>query len=327
MKIAIIGTGISAITLAKHLKKDNFITLFEKSRDVGGRISTRRSKLYEFDHGAQFFTAKNKDFKNFIAPIIKKNIIQRWDARFAEFKNNMILRQHTWDSEYPHYVGAPGMRNILKHLSDDLNIKLNTEIHNITKNNNDCWNLFNTNGENLGDYDWVISTAPAPQSASILPQIYKYHSQLLNKKMLGCFSLMLGFKEPLNLSWDAALISEADISWISVNSSKPMRPKGFTLLIHSTNAWADKNINNDPEKVKKHLIEVTSNIIGHDTSVAEHIDLHGWRYANIEKQEDSNSLIDYKNKLASCGDWLIHGRIESAFKAGLMLAKSINKEL
>ena len=136
MKIAIIGSGMSAITLAKHLKKDNFITLFEKSRSVGGRISTRRSEKYEFDHGAQFFTAKSKDFKNFIAPIIKKNIIQRWDARFAEFKNNVILRQHNWDSEYPHYVGAPGMSNILKYLSDDLNIELNTEIHNVTKNNN-----------------------------------------------------------------------------------------------------------------------------------------------------------------------------------------------
>tara|TARA_B100001769_G_C22111300_1_gene601228 strand:- start:3763 stop:4746 length:984 start_codon:yes stop_codon:yes gene_type:complete len=326
MKIAIIGSGMSAITLAKNLTNDNSITLFEKSKSVGGRVSTRRSESYEFDHGAQFFTAKSRDFKNFIAPVIKKNIIQRWDARFAEFKNNKILRQHTWDSEYPHYVGVPGMNNILKYLSTDLNIILNCEIQNISKDKNGRWNLFNINGENLGDYDWVISTAPAFQSAKILPTIYKYHDQLLKKKMLGCFSLMLGFKEPLSLSWDAALVSEADISWISVNSSKPNRSGGFSLLVHSTNAWAEKNINEEPEKVKNYLSEVTSKIIGYDTKLADHIDIHAWKYANIKKQDEPSLLIDYENKLASCGDWLIHGRIESAFKSGLMLAKSMNKE-
>ena len=144
--------------------------------------------------------------------------------------------------------------------------------------------------------------------------------------MLGCFSLMLGFKEPLSLSWDAALVSEADISWISVNSSKPNRSGGFSLLVHSTNAWAEKNINEEPEKVKNYLSEVTSKIIGYDTKLADHIDIHAWKYANIKKQDEPSLLIDYENKLASCGDWLIHGRIESAFKSGLMLAKSMNKE-
>ena len=66
MKIAIIGSGMSAITLAKNLTNDNSITLFEKSKSVGGRVSTRRSESYEFDHGAQFFTAKSRDFKIYL---------------------------------------------------------------------------------------------------------------------------------------------------------------------------------------------------------------------------------------------------------------------
>ena len=52
---------------------------------------------------------------------------------------------------------------------------------------------------------------------------------------------------------------------------------------------------------------------------------HGWRYANIKKQTKSDLLIDYDNRLAACGDWLIHGRIESAFEAGFMVAKEIEK--
>lgn len=326
MKIAIIGAGLSAISAALNLKKNVNITIFEKSNNVGGRMAVRRSNPYEFDHGAQFFTAKNNDFRNFIAPLIKENIIQRWDARFAEFNNNTILRQNSWGAEYPHFVGVPDMNKIIQYLSKNLNVKLNKKINKITKNSKNQWILFDDNFNDLGSFDWVISSAPAEQSAIILPQEYKHQKQLLQKKMVGCFSLMLGFKDPLSLSWDAALIGNADISWISVNSSKPGRSKSFSLLVHSTNAWAEKNINKNDQKIISYMCRETSRIISHDISIADHIGLHKWKYANIEKQDESNLLIDYDNKLASCGDWIIHGRIESAFKSGYLLAKSLNKE-
>ena len=325
MKIAIIGAGISAITIAQHLKGFASVSLFEKSRGVGGRMALRCSEPYEFDHGAQFFIAKSQNFKNFIEPLIKKNIIKRWDARFAEFKNDKLVRQFTWGSEYPHYVGVPGMNSISKYLSKDLDVKLNTKINQIVKNSTNSWQLFDDDSNNLGDFDWVISTAPAIQSSKILPKYFKYHSDLLNKKMVGCFSLMLGFKNVLPLSWDAALISDADISWVSINSSKPDRTKSFSMLVHSTNAWAEDHLSDNSQSVISHLTNETSRIIGHDTSQAEHIDLHAWRYANISKQTKSDVLIDYNNSLASCGDWLIHGRIESAFEAGFKMAKEIKK--
>ena len=327
MKIAIIGAGISAITIAKNLKSIANVSLFEKSSGVGGRMATRLSSPYDFDHGAQFFTAKSLNFKNFIEPLIKKGIIQQWDARFSEFRSNKILRNITWDSEFPHYVGVPGMNSISKYLSRDLDVKLEAKVNKIIKNSTNSWQLLDDNKNDLGRFDWVISTAPAIQSAEILPKFYKYHSDLLNRKMVGCFSLMLGFKKALPLSWDAALIGDADISWASVNSSKPGRMKPFSMLIHSTNAWAEKHLSDDHQSVISHLNKETTRIISHDTSQADFIDLHAWRYANIIKQNKSDLLIDYDNRLASCGDWFIHGRIESAFEAGFMMAKEIKKIL
>jgi len=64
MKIAIIGTGISGITIAQNLKDFANVSLFEKSRGVGGRMASRRSGPYEFDHGAQFLLLKVKILKN-----------------------------------------------------------------------------------------------------------------------------------------------------------------------------------------------------------------------------------------------------------------------
>ena len=325
MKIAIIGAGISAITIAQNLKDIANVSLFEKSQGLGGRMALRRSGSYEFDHGAQFFTTKTKSFKSFIEPLIRENIIKRWDARFAEFKKNKILRSVTWDSEYPHYVGVPGMNAIPKYLAIGLNVKLNVTVSKIIKNSDHSWELFDDNLNNLGKFDWVISTAPAIQSAEILPDCFNHRNDLLNTKMVGCFSLMLGFKKELPLSWDAALISDADISWISVNSSKPDRGKAFSMLVHSTNAWAEKHLSDEPQSVISYLTKETSRIISHDTNQADHVGLHAWKYANICKQPKTDLFIDYENKLASCGDWFIHGRIESAFESGLMMAKEIKK--
>ncbi len=53
---------------------------------------------------------------------------------------------------------------------------------------------------------------------------------------------MLGYEQPLELDFDAALVKGFDISWISVNSSKPSRDNNYTLLVHSTNKWAQENI-------------------------------------------------------------------------------------
>ena len=324
MRIAIIGAGISSIAIAQNLKKIAEVSIFEKSKSVGGRMAFRRSTPYEFDHGAQFFTAKGTIFKNFIKPLIKENIIKRWDARFAEFIDNKILRTISWNAEYPHYVGTPGMNSIAEYLSTELNIKLNTKINKVVHNANN-WELFDDDSNNLGKFDWVISTAPAIQSAEILPVNFKYHKDLLDRKMVGCFSLMLGFKKPIPLLWDAALIRNADISWISINSSKPDRGNSFSMLINSTNAWAENHLSDDSQSVISHLHKETTRIIGHDTGNADHVCLKAWHYANISKQTQSELLIDCDNKLAACGDWITQGRIESAFEAGFMMAQEINK--
>lgn len=51
-KIAIIGAGLSGLSIAHLLKDYAQITVFEKARGVSGRLSTRRAEPYVFDHGA-----------------------------------------------------------------------------------------------------------------------------------------------------------------------------------------------------------------------------------------------------------------------------------
>ena len=217
------------------------------------------------------------------------------------------------------------MSSIGKYLSKNLNIKLNAEVS--IQKSLEGWKVVDSDGEVFGHYDWVISSIPAEQSLQLLPDYFSHHDALKQKKMLGCYSLMLGFDEALDLDWDAAQLTGTDISWIAVNSSKPGRPDDYSLLAHSTNEWAEEHLDDNVDAVKAYLHTQVAEIIGQNVYSAHHIDLHRWRYANIPKQDNNTLFIDSESKLAACGDWCKKGRIEKAFRSGFDLAKEMNNIL
>ena len=309
--IAIVGAGLAGLTAARGLSKNSNIQIFEKSWRAGGRMSSRQ-KGYHYDHGAQYFTARSSDFKTFLSPFIQQGIITRWDANFIELDRDAIVRHRQWNAEYPHYIAVPGMNALCQALATDLDVQYDTHVTSI-QTAGAQWALKANEYTSLGTFDWVITAVPAQQAAALMPGVFTHSKQLRQKKMQACFTLMLGFDQPLRTDFDCAMVNNADISWISVNSSKPGRPKDYTLVIHSSNSWAEANISLDNDNVKIHLIKEACDVLKRDITKARHISLHRWLYANINKQAGAKALIDTENKLAAIGDWCIKGRVESAF--------------
>lgn len=325
-KIAIIGAGLSGLTAAHLLKDSCEVTIFEKSRGVGGRMSTRRAEPYFFDHGAQYFTAKTERFQAFIQPLLDQGIIEKWNARCVIIDANNAGVKESWNDDTPRYVGVPGMNNVAKFLAKDIDIQSNTRI--VSLSHYDKWQLTDEQEQKLEGFDWVISTIPSPQAAQLLPHTFAIHRDIKLTEMIPCFALMLGFEKDLPIEFDAAQISGSDLSWIAVNSHKPQRPSPFTLMVHSTAEFAEAHIDNDRQHVMQHLIEETSSIIGHDVSSADYKTLHGWRYANVAQREQLNTVfLDQDHKLAVCGDWCSGGRVEGAFTSAFNLAEKLKAHI
>lgn len=321
-KIAIIGAGLSGLTAAHLLKEHCEVTIFEKSRGVGGRMSTRRAEPYFFDHGAQYFTAKTKPFQAFIQPLLDQAIIEKWNARCVIIDANNTGTTKSWNDDTPRYVGAPGMNNVAKFLAKDIEIQSNTRI--VSLSYQDKWQLKDEQEQQFEGFDWVISTIPSPQAAQLLPHNFAFHQDIELAKMIPCFALMLGFEKNLPIEFDAAQVTNSDLSWIAVNSHKPQRPGPFTLMVHSTAEFAEANIDDDRQKAMQHLIAETGRIIGCDVSEADYKTLHGWRYANVAQRERTNTVfLDQDHKLAACGDWCSGGRVEGAFMSAYNLAEKL----
>lgn len=321
--IAIIGAGISALSLARRLPSHIDYQLFEKSVAPGGRVASRVLADQPIDHGAQFFTARSPQFKQFMQQMMAEGYAADWQARFVEMDGSVIQARRQWDEEYPHYVGIPDMAAIGRAMAASHPIRYNTEIVELYRQEN-SWHLQDAQGQSYGPFDWVALTLPAPQTLSLLPLEFSEYKAVADAKMKPCYALMLSLKADPALAFEAALVKNADISWISVNSSKPGR-QGHSLMIHATNKWAQAHLNDDIEWVKQHLIDSVINVSGLDPQLIKAVDVKRWVYANLPKQTLPAYYIDPELQLAACGDWCIKGRVEAAFTSGLRLGDKLKQ--
>ena len=191
--VAVVGAGLSGLITARGLSRDHDVTVFEKSRSVGGRIATRYIGGCEFDHGAQFFIVRSAAFQAFLQPLIEQEIVANWPARFAEFERSKVVATRQWNDENRHYVGMPRMNAIGKWLATELDVRLLRTVAGLERRNN-RWLLLDPEGGTLGEFEWVIVTAPAPQTNTLLNASVRIRQHSAAARMRGCIALMLTFK-------------------------------------------------------------------------------------------------------------------------------------
>ncbi|MEM9054953.1 MAG: FAD-dependent oxidoreductase [Pseudomonadota bacterium] len=313
MHIAIIGAGLAGLTLASRLRAAHTVTVFEKARGSGGRMSTRRADPYAFDHGAQYFTQRSEAFGAFLQPFLAQGLVQEWPVDIHDERSGSAAQK-------VRYVAVPGMNTVCKALAATLNVYTGCHIERLQRSAGG-WSLSAMTGESYGPFDWVISSAPAPQTAALLPSDFTGQAALDKVKMAGCFALMLGFEAPLDLEADAFRPDNSPIGWAAVNASKPGRPVSYSLLIQSTNVWAEAHLEERQERVQEALLDAASSLLAHDLSSASHQVLHRWRYAATPKPAGAPFLLDEDLQLAACGDWCLGSKVEAAFESADALAQ------
>lgn len=319
-RIAIIGAGLSGLVLARTLRPHTEVTVFDKSRGVGGRMSTRYNGNFSFDHGAQYFRAKGPTFQNFLQPYLETGVVQQWQPALVSVKPGSNPEPVCDTGQL--YVAAPRMTSLAKTLAEGLDVQTAQEIETLTKSANG-WLLTTRGEQEFGPFDWVISTAPSLQTSRLFPNAFAGGTELAATRMAGCFALLLGFDEPRHLPWDAAKVTGSPVGWIAINSTKPGRPSGYSLVVQSTNVWADAHLEEPKEKVEAQLIDELVTLTGLDGMEASYRSLHRWRFASTPTPAGRDFLLDADQQLAACGDWCIQGRVEAAFISATALADEL----
>ncbi len=154
MDIAIIGAGMAGLTCSQRLSAvGHKVQLFDKGRGPGGRMSARRAELdgetLHFDHGAQYFTARDERFVRQVEDWEADDIVARWPE----------AKENAW-------VGVPAMNAPIKAMAAETDVTFGVRIEGIRAVGTG-WKLL---GEGAPGtiFDAVISAVPAEQVAPLL---------------------------------------------------------------------------------------------------------------------------------------------------------------
>ncbi len=322
--IAIIGAGTTGLLVANYLHSVARVTVFEKSDRVGGRASSRKQGIKNFDHGAQFFTTENIEFKRLLLQMSRQGVVSRWHGRLVSIDANNLTIKNLADKD--RLVGTPSMQSICEFLSKGLDLQLHTQVDSLSRRNGK-WCLGTTSNKKKFEFDWLIFAIPPMQVNDILPRDIGWSGVLNNLRMRPCISLMGSIKDMERPSWDGAIVSNSILGWIGFNNTKPKRPLPISLIAQSSYDWAEKNLDSRDSDIKIRVLKEIKRILFLKTLNLDFCELKKWTYAVVERPLGKPFLFDDKYCVASAGDWCIGKKINSSFESATKLSEKLYRRV
>ena len=340
--IAVIGAGIAGMACARTLEQAGHkVTVFEKSRSAGGRMSTRNTEFGGFDHGAQYFTVRDARFEKALA--ISPQLVRRWSAntvRILDEAGRVVAS--SLPPKEAHWVAIPGMNALVKEWAKPLLAKgqLHFETQ-VTRIQTDLlspkrWQL-QTEGPGAmtsvhSGFDAVVMAVPSVQAQALLlsSQIAKpLMAEIARVSIAPCWTLMLAFPQAaqpalahLGPQWNAARSTHHRIAWLARESSKPGRGPIERWTVQASPDWSERHLEDDHERVKAKLLKAFTEVTG-IRAQPPYAEVHRWRYAQTTEPLGISHLWDAKLGIGACGDWCLGHRVEDGFVSGLELALAV----
>jgi len=310
MNIAIIGAGLSSATLCQSLSTLGTLTIFEKSRGIGGRMATRQGANANWDHGAPCFIARDSGFKQFLQPFITDQTLTEWHPKMITLGLNQKSYKRTWFE--PHYIGQPTMNQWLKTLFAGHEVETQSEIQSIYGEPGK-WYLASAECAH-GPFDWVLSSTPLAQTQALFA---RFNFDLSARYQPG-FTLLC--QTTLNPSWDRAVCQDAVVAELILSGRRPSRRHPSALVVHAQDQWASEHIDSDLAGVEQTLRGATEALLNATLDSAK---LHRWRSAKVIEQAAHTHWLHPTLQLGACGDWGGTRGAESAFVSAKALAAAL----
>lgn len=332
-KIAIIGTGISAAYLAYRLSsigrkaqgeanrnKEYIISLFDKARGIGGRTASKRVEETSFDYGASFFQIDDLLLEKLLSSGDFQDCLELSLRKVTEIDLSLDLaspklNEHSENLYSSKPYGNSFTKSLLKELKE---IHLEKRITEVKMNTDKTFKLRTSDGIWLdNNFDMVISTAPAPQSAEIFSAFPDLTAQLkevnyaCNYMLLVSLSEFPKFNEAHKALWESDLIrvNNSIISEIRLNHRKEARNKSKAAFIIEANPeFSSMNLNTDKGFIESQILNEFKKIYT-DYLKIDYTYLHRWLYSkplgsNKAQQHSEKAFLQSKlGNVFAIGDY------------------------
>lgn len=302
-RCVVVGAGIAGLMAARALRDAGVdVTVLDKGRAVGGRLCTRASESARFDHGAQFFTARDPRFARHVRAWRDAGAVREW---FGD----------AWR-------GVDGMASLAEHLARGVAVHtLRTVSH--VQRDGARWRVHDEDAWH--DADAVLLTAPAPQSLALLDAGGVAPDAATRRALESiayhrCLAGMLVAHWPASMPEHGVAPSEEPFSWVASNRAKGVSPVD-AVTVHASPAWSEAHWSAPDEAVLAAMADGLRARLGVSPRP---VSLKRWRYARPVESRDE-PLVAEGGTLVFAGDAFDRdgGRVEGAALSGLAAAARI----
>jgi renalase len=350
MNLAIIGAGLAGLAAARALRQrrpDLAITIYEKSRGLGGRAATRRRDGFVFDHGAQNMKTPTPELERLLTTELPAEDLLNIGLPVWTFDGAGVIAQgDPAQNADPKWTYRDGLSRLGKLLGVGLDIRRETRVARLGRGlvtpapPHGRWSLIDANGQMVGDADLVLLTPPAPQIAALLAASDLDPSakaallaELARASYRRCISLALAYDWPITRPFYALINTDRahPIAWLALEHTKaPERcPRGHSLLIaQMTAGWSFDQWETPAEELERLVAAHVGALLAVDARAPLWADVQRWRYALPDSGADFDVLNASTIGLFFAGDYTTgQGRLNLAIESGWRVAGVIERAL
>ncbi len=337
VEIVIIGAGVAGITCARELQSVGIkgITIFEKSRGVGGRLTTRRMFDTCVDRGTCYISPKGAQFRDLFDRLIAANIVEPW----TNITHTLTADDNIFPDLdiYPRYVAPGGMNQIAKYLAKDLDVKFGHKAIAIQPDRN-LWRLTIEGNDEPIFARTVILAIPAPQAVDLLSPLadilpIEFLNTLRGVDFYPSIAVAAGYTMAQLAEWESvypdvksvSCIEDPILGWLGVDSSKRQQSAPPVFVIQSAaNFVAEYPNPEDMLSASRVMLERAAERFLPWFRDCLWQEPHLWRYAFPKSPlVDTYLSLDLPAPLYCTGDWCGGRKVEDAYLSGLAVAKTI----
>ncbi|QLD84191.1 FAD-dependent oxidoreductase [Natronomonas halophila] len=341
MDIAVVGAGPAGAGVCYALRDtDATVTVFEKSRGVCGRAATRRNDDRRYDHGANYVKSGRDRVDEIITEGLPTDGLVDIEEPVWTFDESGTITEgddrddHKWTYE-------EGITQIAKRLfaETEATVRLETRVGRLSHNGGKWW-VLDEDGGDLGTYDAVVLTPPAPQTADILAAtewadslLVELEAALESVSYRSIYSVILGYPFEIETSWYGLVNTDRGhaIGWLSREELKDGHvPDGESLLVVQMSPdWTVDRFGDPKSAAIDDAASLVADLLD-DERLADPdwTDTQRWRYALPNESVDADLLRKSEDDgLYFAGDWVVgDGRVHLALENGLDVGERIPTE-
>lgn len=323
MRVAVVGAGMAGLGAARVLHEAGVaVSIFEKSRGLGGRVATRYLDDYVFDHGATIISPRGSELEHVMLEQLPTEDLVEVEKPIFLANDDRITSVDPEGGKIRRFAYGPGNSTLGRLLGDGLDVRLQCCVEEIQRDGDH----YVIDGER---FSHLILNPPLPQTEVLLANLGDKRT-FPGAQYRKCLSVMFGVESDIDRPYHAILDPNQSqpLTWLSLEHLKcpdgKRAPEGHAAIVVQMSARYSRYSfeRSDEDILRETWVDVRRVLDLGDMNFGASSVMR-WRYSHSSTTVGFETANPVGSKVLIVGDGLSGARSHQAYETGVRAARQI----